>query len=132
MSRITRVCVINYPHRVTQRGNNRETVFFEGENREFYLKTLSTYSHEWAFEIWAYCLMTNHIHILIVLGEEESLARGIGEIVTVTPEMETKRIEWTRCFDFSNVAIDFTFEARTEPVRTKSWKVPLLIQAEVN
>lgn len=78
MPRIARVCAIDYPHHITQRGNNKEAVFFEDEDREFYLKTLSKYSHKWAFEIWAYCLMSNHIHILTVPRKEESLARGIG------------------------------------------------------
>jgi len=78
MPRIARICAINYPHHVTQRGNNRETAFFEDEDREFYLKILSKYSHQWAFEIWAYCLMPNHVHILAVPKKQESLAKGIG------------------------------------------------------
>jgi putative transposase len=78
MPRIARVCAINYPHHITQRGNNRETVFFDDEDRKFYLRILSKYSDEWDFEIWAYCLMTNHVHILAVPREEESLAKGIG------------------------------------------------------
>ncbi|MDP3015719.1 MAG: transposase [Deltaproteobacteria bacterium] len=61
MPRIARVCAINYPHHITQRGNNRETVFFDDEDRKFYLRILSKYSDEWDFEIWAYCLMTNHV-----------------------------------------------------------------------
>jgi putative transposase len=78
MPRIARVCAINYPHHITQRGNNRETVFFDDEDRKFYLRILSKYSDEWDFEIWAYCLMTNHVHILAVPKKEESLAKGIG------------------------------------------------------
>lgn len=78
MPRIARVCAINYPHHITQRGNNRETVFFKDEDRKFYLKTLGKYSRKWTFEIWAYCLMPNHVHILAVPKKEESLARGIG------------------------------------------------------
>ena len=78
MPRIARICAINYPHHITQRGNNRETAFFEDEDREFYLKTLSKYSHQWTFEIWAYCLMPNHVHILAVPKKQESLAKGIG------------------------------------------------------
>jgi putative transposase len=35
MLRIARVCAINYPHHITQRGNNRETVFFGDEDRSF-------------------------------------------------------------------------------------------------
>lgn len=78
MPRIARVCAINHPHHITQRGNNREKVFFDDEDKEFYLKTLGRYSYKWAFEIWAYCLMSNHVHILAVPQKEESLARGIG------------------------------------------------------
>jgi len=78
MPRIARVCAIDYPHHITQRGNNRESVFFDNEDREFYLKALSRYSQLWEFDIWAYCLMTNHVHILSVPRRKESLARGIG------------------------------------------------------
>ena len=78
MPRIARVCAVGYPHHITQRGNNKETVFFEDEDKEFYLRTLSKYSQKWAFDIWAYCLMPNHVHILIAPQKEESLARGIG------------------------------------------------------
>jgi putative transposase len=78
MPRIARVCGINHPHHITQRGNNRETVFFDDGDRRFYLKTLSRYSDEWDIEIWAYCLMTNHVHILAVPRKEESLAKGMG------------------------------------------------------
>jgi len=78
MPRIARVCAINYPHHVTQRGNNRADVFFEDEDRVFYLKTLGIYSKKYGLDIWAYCLMTNHVHILAVPEREDSLARGIG------------------------------------------------------
>ena len=78
MPRIARVCAVNYPHHVTQRGNNREPVFFDDEDKAFYLKTLRGYSKKWGLDIWAYCLMTNHVHILAVPKQEESLARGIG------------------------------------------------------
>ena len=78
MPRIARICAIGYPHHITQRGNNKETVFFEDEDRRFYLKTLNKYSHKWDLEIWVYCLMDNHVHILAVPQKYESLARGIG------------------------------------------------------
>jgi len=78
MPRIARVCAINYPHHITQRGNNRETVFFDDEDRKFYLSILNKYRDEWDFEIWAYCLMTNHVHLLAVPRKEDSLAKGIG------------------------------------------------------
>ena len=78
MPRIARVCAIDYPHHITQRGNNGDAVFFDNEDREFYLKALSRYSQHWDVDIWAYCLMTNHVHILSVPRKEGSLARGMG------------------------------------------------------
>jgi putative transposase len=78
MPRIARLLATNYPHHITQRGNNRETVFFDEEDRKFYLRILKKYSNQWHFDIWAYCLMPNHVHILAVPRREESFARGIG------------------------------------------------------
>jgi putative transposase len=78
MPRIARLLAINYPHHITQRGNNKETVFFDEEDRKFYLKLLKKYSDQWNFNIWAYCLMPNHVHILAVPRKEKSFARGIG------------------------------------------------------
>lgn len=93
MPRIPRVCGINYPHHITQRGNNRETVFFNDEDRRFYLRTLSKYSHEWHIEIWAYCLMTNHVHILAVPRKEESLAKGMGSTNLVYTQYINRRYD---------------------------------------
>jgi putative transposase len=78
MPRIARVCAIDFPHHITQRGNNRANVFFEDDDRKVYLETLLKYSQKCRFEIWSYCLMSNHVHILAVPKRGESLSRGIG------------------------------------------------------
>ncbi len=78
MPRIARVIAVGYPHHITQRGNNRATVFFDDEDRQTYLKLLAGYSQKHKLQIWAYCLMSNHIHLLAVPELETSLARGIG------------------------------------------------------
>jgi putative transposase len=78
MPRIARIVATGYPHHVTQRGNNRTTVFFDDEDRQTYLKLLSLYSQKNHLRIWAYCLMNNHIHLLAVPETEIALARGIG------------------------------------------------------
>jgi len=78
MPRIARIVVPEYPHHVTQRGNNRATVFFDDEDRQQYLKLLAKYSKAFSLQIWAYCLMDNHVHLLVVPEKEDSLARGIG------------------------------------------------------
>ena len=78
MPRNSRVVAIGYPHHITQRGNNREPVFFDDEDRWAYLDFLSHYTQKYQVDIWAYCLMTNHIHLLAAPNELKGLARGVG------------------------------------------------------
>jgi putative transposase len=78
MPRIARVCAEGYPHHITQRGNNKEKVFFDEEDRQFYLDVLQRYKDKHEMKILAYCLMGNHVHILTVPEKETSLAKGIG------------------------------------------------------
>lgn len=78
MPRIARIIAPGYPHHVTQRGNNRSVVFFDDEDRQTYLDLLAKYSKQHSLQIWAYCLMDNHIHLIAVPEKEDSLARGVG------------------------------------------------------
>jgi len=78
MPRIARIIAPGYPHHITQRGNNRATVFFDDEDRQTYLKLLAGYAQKFHAQIWAYCLMGNHIHLLAVPETEIALSRGIG------------------------------------------------------
>jgi len=73
MSRIARIVAKGFPHHVIQRGNNRDKVFFTDEDRERYLSLLRKYSEKWNSPILAYCLMTNHVHLLTKPKSEESL-----------------------------------------------------------
>ena len=78
MPRIARVTSPGYPHHITQRGNNREAVFFSDEDRSFYKSTLKNYCESCRVDILSYCLMSNHIHLLAVPLEEGALARCVG------------------------------------------------------
>lgn len=78
MPRIARIIAPGYPHHVTQRGNNRMTVFFDDEDRQTYLDILSLYAQKNSLQVWAYCLMDNHLHLLVVPENERSLAKGVG------------------------------------------------------
>jgi putative transposase len=59
MPRIARIIAAGSPHHITQRGNNRATVFFDDEDRQSYLNLLLKYTHKYKVSIWAYCLMSN-------------------------------------------------------------------------
>lgn len=79
MSRIARVVVPGVPYHVTHRGNRREAIFFHDDDREYYLALLSERAGRHGLDLYAYCLMTNHVHLLVLPGHEHSMARAIGE-----------------------------------------------------
>jgi len=78
MARIARVVVTDCPNHVTQRGNRGAAVFLTPQDRRFYLKWLRFYSKRYGLAVWAYCLMTNHVHLIVVGTKPDSLAKAIG------------------------------------------------------
>ncbi len=78
MPRLARVVVPNIPHHITQRGNNRQDVFLDPNDRSAYLRFLRKQSRRFDLTILAYCLMTNHVHLVAIPAQEDSLARAIG------------------------------------------------------
>ena len=66
MPRKNRLVFPGIPHHITQRGNRREPVFFSDDDRQCYLEWLTQYGQQHGLEILAYCLMTNHIHLVAV------------------------------------------------------------------
>lgn len=91
MPRIARVVAVGLPHHVTQRGNNREHIFLDDEDRSFYLWCLEKYSRKFGLEIWAYCLMGNHLHLLAIPRHEESLAKGVGRTNLVFTQYSNRK-----------------------------------------
>nr|WP_320048725.1 transposase [uncultured Desulfuromonas sp.] len=79
MARIARVVAPGYPHHITQRGNHRQTTFFCEDDYHAYIKLMSESLSKHQVEIWAWCLMPNHVHLIAVPQTEEGLARAIGE-----------------------------------------------------
>jgi len=75
MPRLPRTVFANLPHHVTQRGNRREDIFFTDDDREIYLSWLREYSDKHQVEVLAYCLMTNHIHLVVVPATDDGLQR---------------------------------------------------------
>ena len=75
MPRIARAVMVDYPHHITQRGNNRQKVFFAQYTWRRYLDWLTEYAQKHQVDILAYCLMTNHIHLLVKPRQSASLAK---------------------------------------------------------
>jgi REP-associated tyrosine transposase len=79
MARIARVVVPDFPHHVIQRGVRRMDVFFSDDDREEYLSLLAEQGKRFGVHYLAWCLMTNHVHLIAVPETKSSLAQGIGE-----------------------------------------------------
>jgi putative transposase len=79
MARLARVVVAGIPHHVTQRGNRRQATFFGDEDYAAYRMLLAEWCPRCGVEIWAYCLMPNHVHLIVVPETEDGLRRGLGE-----------------------------------------------------
>ena len=79
MARIARVVAVGHPHHVTQRGNRRQQVFFQDEDYLAYLDLMAQWCALHKVQVWAYCLMPNHVHLMAVPKTHEGLAGAIGE-----------------------------------------------------
>ena len=74
MPRAARIVVPNYPHHLIQRGHNRQAVFASDDDYLYYLENLAEWKKVYECEVYAFCLMTNHVHIVVNPGEHpESL-----------------------------------------------------------
>ena len=78
MPRQARVVIPGLPHHVTQRGNRRQPTFFGDGDYRLWLGLASEVFRAEEVEIWSYCLMPNHLHLIAAPGRPEALARAVG------------------------------------------------------
>ena len=78
MPRLARAIAVGCAHHITQRGNNRQDVFFVEADREVYLQLLTEQAGKYGLEVLGYCLMTNHVHLVAIPHAEDSLAKAVG------------------------------------------------------
>ncbi len=74
MPRSARIVIPGVAHHLTQRGNNKQDVFVDNEDREKYLDLLHCHSKLFRTRIVAYCIMSNHLHLVAIPHTETSLA----------------------------------------------------------
>ena len=74
MPRSARVVFEGVVHHITQRGNYRQNIFEDSADRKKYIEFVSEYSRKYQMKIYAYCLMTNHVHFLAAPLRRDSLA----------------------------------------------------------
>ena len=79
MARLARVVAAGLPHHVTQRGNRRQQVFFGDDDYATYRGLLAEGCRAAGVAIWAYCLMPNHVHLILVPSDVDGLRAALGE-----------------------------------------------------
>jgi putative transposase len=77
MARFARVVVVDVAHHVTQRGNARQVILSSGGDRAAYLELLRHYSELHDLTIMGYCLMSNHVHLIVVPRAAEAMAQAL-------------------------------------------------------
>ena len=71
MPRLARAKSRSGVYHIVVRGINRQDIFYDDEDRGVYLDRLARYKKECGFEIYAYCLMSNHVHLLLKEGKQD-------------------------------------------------------------
>ncbi len=79
MARLARIVVPGIPHHVTQRGNRGLETFFSDADYTTYTELLAEHCAAAKVAVWAYCLMPNHVHLILVPSNEDGLRRALGE-----------------------------------------------------
>jgi putative transposase len=80
MARLARVVIPGLPHHVTQRGNGRARTFFGDDDYRLYRDLLAASCRAAEVEIWAWCLMPNHVHLILVPSDADGLRRALAPV----------------------------------------------------
>jgi putative transposase len=109
MPRLARVIVPGLPHHVTQRGNRGQPIFVAEGDHALYRDLLAERCRKASVDVWAYCLMPNHVHLIMVPHSPDGLARAIGETHRQYTAFINARARWSgHLFQgrFSSVVLD--------------------------
>ena len=109
MARIARIVVPGLPHHVTQRGNRREQVFFSDDDYRAYIDLLAEALETSESQIWAWCLMPNHVHLIVVPADEDGIRATVANAHRRYAARINARNRWTGHFwqgRYGSVAMD--------------------------
>jgi putative transposase len=109
MPRLARIVIPGVPHHVTQRGNRRERTFFEDADYKRYRTMLGQAARKAGAAVWAYCLMPNHVHLIIVPTDADGLRSTFADAHRRYTAMINARHQWTGHLwqgRFGSVAMD--------------------------
>lgn len=90
MPRKARIIVPNSPHHIVQRGHNRQVVFASDEDYQFYLDNLQEWKETLGCQVYAFCLMVNHVHLVLNPGKNVT---SLGKLMYSGPGAESLLIK---------------------------------------
>jgi len=95
MARLSRVVLPGLPHHVTQRGNRRQKVFFGDDDYLAYKALLADAAAKAGTAVWAYCLMPNHVHLILVPSHGDGLRATLADAHRRYTGRINARKKWT-------------------------------------
>jgi putative transposase len=95
MARLPRLVLPGIPYHVTQRGNRRAQTFFEEADYALYRDLIAQAADRAGTEVWCYCLMPNHVHLIIVLSDKDGLRRTLADAHRRYTGFINARHRWT-------------------------------------
>ncbi|GAM97827.1 transposase and inactivated derivatives [alpha proteobacterium U9-1i] len=95
MPRASRIVAPHTPHHVTQRGNRRQQTFFSDADYLRYLQLAAEWCSKAGVECWGYCLMPNHVHLILTPKTEAGLRSALAPLHWRYTFEVNKRERWT-------------------------------------
>jgi len=95
MARLARLILPGIAYHVTQRGNRRQQTFFEDGDFALYRDLLGAAARRPGTRIWSYCLMPNHVHLIVVPSDEDGLRRTFADAHRRYTGFINARRRWT-------------------------------------
>lgn len=95
MARLARIVAPLTPHHVTQRGNRRQPTFFRDADYIRYLQLAAEWCAKANVECWGYCLMPNHVHLILTPRDEGGLRAALAPLHWRYTYEVNKRERWT-------------------------------------
>ena len=104
-------------YHVMLRGVNQQQIFFDEEDNTYFLHCLAVYKNICGFELYGYCLMGNHVHLLLCVKKDplDAVIKRVG----------SKYVYWYNA-KYDRVGHLFQDRFKSEPVETDAYFITVL------
>ena len=99
-------------YHVMLRGVNRQEIFFDEEDYLFFIRLLAHYKDLCGYQIFAYCIMGNHVHLLI--------RTGAVPLSTILKRIGSKFVYWYN-MKYERTGHLFQDRFKSEPVESQRY-----------